>query len=87
MWNNTIKARGAAHRSLGNHVAEELLIDGGAVASLLEVEPKQHADLRLVRLVRRIHLERTEHTVTMTIHPWLWSTGRHGERPWHHDNP
>lgn len=49
---------GETHRALGNNVAEELLVDLSSVSLLLEVETKQHSDLRLVGLIVWIHLER-----------------------------
>lgn len=44
------------HRSLGNNVAEEFLIDEPSVPLLFEIETKQHSHLSLIRLIVWIHL-------------------------------
>lgn len=44
------------HRALGNHVAEEFLIDKRSIPLLFEIEAKQHSHLGVVRLIVGVHL-------------------------------
>lgn len=46
----------ASHRSLGDDVTEKAFINEGIVPLLLEVQPKQHSHLLLIRLVLGVHL-------------------------------
>lgn len=55
------------HRSLGNDVAEELLIDKRSIPLLFEIETKQHSHLSLIRLVVGIHLGQRKHITKKEI--------------------
>lgn len=48
------------HRTLGNNIVEELLVDNSSISLLLEVETKQDSHLGLLRLVFWIHLKQKQ---------------------------
>ena len=58
-----LKCTKVTHRALGNHVAEELLIDQRSIPLLFEIETEQHSDLWLIGLVVWIHLEQRKQKI------------------------
>lgn len=48
------------HRTLGDNIVEEFLVDNSSISLLFEVETKQDSHLSLIRLIFRIHLKQRQ---------------------------